>query len=93
MSKKKPNSARTLIQSLGGPTRVAELLGYDKQRGGVQRVANWQARGIPAEVRLERPDIFPPENTLRSRSHLHGAERLSDCSAGVPAERGEVANG
>lgn len=61
MSKNKPNPARTLIQSLGGPTRVAELLGYDKQKGGVQRVANWQGRGIPAEVRLNRPDIFPPE--------------------------------
>jgi hypothetical protein len=58
MSKHKPNPARTLIQSLGGPTRVAELLGYDKSKGGVQRVANWQKRGIPAEVRLERPDIF-----------------------------------
>lgn len=61
MSKTKPNPARTLIQSLGGPTAVAELLGYDKQKGGVQRVANWQGRGIPAEVRLRRPDIFPPD--------------------------------
>lgn len=60
MSKKKPNPARTLIQSLGGPTKVAELLGYDKSSGGVQRVANWQTRGIPADVRLEHAHIFAP---------------------------------
>jgi hypothetical protein len=58
MSKHKPNPARTLIQSLGGPAKVAEMLGYDKSKGGVQRVANWQTRGIPAEVRLEHPHIF-----------------------------------
>lgn len=34
------------------------MLGYDKSKGGVQRVANWQTRGIPAEVRLEHPHIF-----------------------------------
>lgn len=58
MSKKKPNPARTLIRSLGGPTVVCELLGYDKKKGGVQRVANWQDRGIPSAVLLDRPDIF-----------------------------------
>jgi len=44
------------IRILGGPTRLAKLLGYDA--GGVQRVANWVARGIPAKVKLERPDLF-----------------------------------
>lgn len=47
-----------LIASLGGPAKVADLLGLDKKRGGVQRVCNWLVRGIPAEVKLSRPDLF-----------------------------------
>lgn len=47
-----------LIRSLGGPARVAELLGYDKAKGGIQRVQNWLTRGIPPKVKLERPDLF-----------------------------------
>lgn len=50
-------SDKELIQSLGGPTKVAELLGLKKH--GVQRVHNWTARGIPAQVRLDHPDLFP----------------------------------
>lgn len=46
-----------LIKSLGGPAKVAELLGYEKQ-GGVQRVQNWLTRGIPAHVKVRRPDLF-----------------------------------
>src|SRR5690242_245555 len=49
-----------LIEDLGGPARVAELLGYDKSAGGTQRVHNWCKRGIPPAVRLARPDLFPP---------------------------------
>ena len=48
---------RELIERLGGPAKVAELLKYDKQ-GGVQRVHNWMARGIPARVKLDHPEIF-----------------------------------
>lgn len=47
-----------IIDSLGGVTKLASQLGYDKARGGVQRVQNWKRRGIPAKVRLMRPDIF-----------------------------------
>ncbi|MBO9680932.1 MAG: hypothetical protein J7556_22120 [Acidovorax sp.] len=47
-----------LIKTLGGPTRVAELLHYDKARGGVQRVQNWRQRGIPAAVKLAYPGLF-----------------------------------
>lgn len=47
-----------LIRHLGGPTKVAELLGYDKGAGGVQRVQNWIERGIPARVKLQHPDVF-----------------------------------
>ncbi|MGC4396018.1 hypothetical protein [Hydrogenophaga sp. T2] len=53
-----PISDAELIKSLGGPTKLAELLGYDKASGGVQRVQNWTTRGIPAAVKLQRPDLF-----------------------------------
>ncbi len=49
-----------LIQDLGGAAAVAKLLQYDAN-GGVQRVQNWKVRGIPAAVKLERPDLFLPE--------------------------------
>lgn len=48
-----------LIDKLGGPAKVAARLGYDKAAGGVQRVHNWRARGIPASVRLNNLDLFP----------------------------------
>ena len=59
-----------LIAELGGPARVAELLGFDKSSGGVQRVQNWLTRGIPAEIKLAYPqhflrDLFP--NTKLSK--------------------------
>ena len=47
-----------LIRHLGGPTKVAELIGFDKAAGGVQRVQNWIARGIPPRVKLEHPSVF-----------------------------------
>jgi hypothetical protein len=57
---------KELIRALGGPTRVAELLGFDS--GGPQRVSNWSARGIPARVKLSRPDIFlTPLNQVLER--------------------------
>jgi len=48
-----------LIRSLGGPTKVAKLLGYEV--GGVQRVQNWLSRGIPSHVKVARPDLFMPQ--------------------------------
>jgi len=45
---------KELIESLGGPAKVAARLGYT-----VQRVQNWKERGIPAQVRLDHPDVFP----------------------------------
>lgn len=48
---------RELIDRLGGPAKVAELLGFDK-KGGVQRVHNWKERGIPPAVKLAYPEIF-----------------------------------
>lgn len=49
-----------IITALGGPSKVAELLHLPK-KGGQQRVQNWLARGIPAMVKVERPDLFFPE--------------------------------
>lgn len=49
---------RTLIKTLGGPTEVARLLGYDPEKGGTQRVHNWMVRGIPAAVKLAHQRIF-----------------------------------
>lgn len=48
---------REIIERLGGPARVAELLNYDKHNG-TQRVHNWLTRGIPSHVKVERPDLF-----------------------------------
>lgn len=48
---------RKLIEAMGGPTKLAEVLGYDKH-GGVQRIQNWLSRGIPPKVKLQRPEIF-----------------------------------
>ncbi len=47
-----------LIDRLGGPATVARALGFDTQKGGIQRVQNWKSRGIPEIVKLRRPDIF-----------------------------------
>ena len=48
---------KALIYELGGPAKVAVLLKY-KKHGGVQRVTNWVKRGIPAQVKLDHPEIF-----------------------------------
>lgn len=52
---------KEIIKSLGGPAKVADLLHYDKKRGGVQRVQNWLTRGIPSHVKVARPDLFLPD--------------------------------
>lgn len=49
---------KQILDSYGGSTEVAKLLGYDIKNGGVQRVQNWYERGIPADVKLEHPEIF-----------------------------------
>lgn len=60
MDKSHPDAR--LIDTLGGPTAVSQLLGFDR-RGGTQRVQNWKRRGIPEVIRLRRPDVFgdPPQ--------------------------------
>ena len=49
-----------LIHALGGPSRVAELIGLNKH-GGAQRVQNWLVRGIPSKVKVKYPQHFMPE--------------------------------
>jgi hypothetical protein len=64
-----------LIESLGGPAKVCELLSIPKH-GGIQRVQNWKVRGIPARVKLERPDLFLPAMTAAAtqpQEAAHGA--------------------
>jgi hypothetical protein len=48
---------KALIEKLGGPAKLSELLGY-KKKGGPQRVSNWMNRGIPSRVKLEHPELF-----------------------------------
>lgn len=45
-----------LIKSIGA-ANLARILGFNDS-GGVQRVHNWISRGIPARMRLARPDVF-----------------------------------
>lgn len=47
-----------LIDALGGPARLAERLQLTPVKGRVQRVHNWRARGIPARIKLDHPDVF-----------------------------------
>lgn len=61
---------RKLIEDLGGPSRVAELLKFPKQ-GGPQRVQNWLTRGIPAKVKVEHPDLFMPDRAKAKKSKSH----------------------
>lgn len=49
---------RTLIDDLGGPAKVAVLLGLPG--AGTQRVHNWMRRGIPPAVKVEFPHYFMP---------------------------------
>ncbi len=46
-----------IISHYGGATKFASLLGLEKP-GSIQRVSNWISRGIPAEVKLTRPELF-----------------------------------
>lgn len=46
-----------LIERLGGTTNLARLLGWPLP-GGARRVNNWRARGIPARIKLEYPNLF-----------------------------------
>lgn len=61
-----------IIETLGGPTKVSDLLGYEK-KSGPQRVHNWITRGIPPKVKLERPDLFLNAPTVAPKAEQVGA--------------------
>ena len=58
-----------LIKDLGGPAKVAELLGYEKAQGGTQRVQNWLTRGIPSHVKVKHPELFMQFKPKKRVSH------------------------
>ena len=49
---------KTRIDELGGPTKVAELMGILSEPGSIQRISNWKRRGIPPKVVLQYPELF-----------------------------------
>lgn len=49
-----------LLIALGGPHKVVKLLGMPLVAANVQRVKNWKFRGIPAQQKVNRPDLFMP---------------------------------
>lgn len=55
-----------IIVALGGPAKVAELLGFDTKKGGVQRVNNWITRGIPSKVKCDFPHLFLRDFTSKA---------------------------
>lgn len=55
------NPDADLIRQLGGPSKVAELISFDKRKGGAQRVQNWLTRGIPPAIKIKYPHLFMPQ--------------------------------
>jgi hypothetical protein len=51
-------NAKTLIDRLGGPAKLAQKLGLSDRPGQIQRISNWKKRGIPARVMLALADVF-----------------------------------
>lgn len=60
---------KQIIFLLGGPTKVSDLLGYSKKKGP-QRVWNWTVRGIPAQVKLDNPELFKQNNQFNCRPEI-----------------------
>ena len=59
-----------MIKDIGGPSRVAEMLGLDKRAGGVQRVQTWTTRGIPPAVKLQHPNLFLKHLTAAAKTRV-----------------------
>ncbi len=57
---------KNLIDIMGGPTKVAQLLGIVNEKGAIQRISNWKKRGIPAQVMLTHSKIFAKYKKQRS---------------------------
>lgn len=74
-----------IITALGGPSKVAELLHLPK-KGGQQRVQNWIARGIPAQVKVDRPDLFMPELLKSEPNHAPALTHQAQAAINTVAE-------
>ena len=57
MNEKPIHPDAKIIQRLGGSTAVARRLKFDMEKGP-QRVNNWTRRGIPAQVKVDFPEVF-----------------------------------
>lgn len=57
-------NARQIIESLGGASVLAEILGY-KQYQGQRRINNWKSRGIPAIILARHPKLFKKYTGLK----------------------------
>lgn len=55
MNKTQLHPDAALIERLGGVSAVVRETGYS-----VQRVSNWLKRGIPAEEKINFPELFLP---------------------------------
>lgn len=75
--------ARQIVDSLGGPAKVAGLLGWPKH-GGTQRVQNWLVRGIPSSVKVMRPDLFMPELVATPTETTTAPQPADDPDASQP---------
>jgi len=75
------DSDKTMIEILGGPSKVAQLLGFNK-KGGVQRVNNWRTRGIPARVKLQFADVFLTNIKIPDKRDHH--EKTRELTYGTP---------
>ena len=61
---KKRHADAALIEELGGPAKVARELGCS-----TQRVQNWMTRGIAANAKLARPDMFMFKKRAEAPAH------------------------
>ncbi|HEL5052593.1 TPA: hypothetical protein UOA92_000349 [Stenotrophomonas maltophilia] len=67
-----PHPDSRVIDSLGGPVKLARRLGIDNR----QRVQNWKARGIPADVLLEHPWLRRKVLLARAEAEKAGEEMV-----------------
>jgi hypothetical protein len=77
-----------LISDLGGPSKVAERLGFPKA-GGQQRVQNWLSRGIPSHIKVANPELFMP-NLSGTRPEL--AQASTPIPVDIPATDPELSH-
>lgn len=66
-----------LIKMLGGPSKVAKILSFEKA-GGAQRVQNWIGRGIPSHIKVQYPNIFMPELAVAQAASTQQADQAAE---------------